>query len=169
MPRQRVAQFRLFCSKALGTGREAPLRDVNGATIAALVEAFRECFPKPPIAKRSSELPDFSAEIYCAPFTAYVIRNRFTKECYIGVSTKGFVSRYSNGEWWIHTHNDRLKRDAIMYGVRNFDIAIHAGNNRRDMEQIEAMLLRANRPATYNERPEPDTVKVGHEADDDEE
>jgi predicted GIY-YIG superfamily endonuclease len=156
--------FREFCQKAIGTGREAPLRDINGATINALTRAFHECFPIAK-AKTAPELPDFEAEAYNSPWTVYVIRNERTQEVYIGMTEKGFATRYPGGKWWVHSTNTRLTRDALMFGVRNFRIAIHACSDEKDMRRLEATLQRLHRPMTYNEKPEQDNHIIG---DDDE-
>lgn len=161
----RARQWRLFCRKALGSDPSKPLQGVAGATITALSAAFRECYPRPE-SKKLPELPDFGAEIFNSPWTVYAIRNDATQEVYIGTARKGFVSRYKNGAWWKEHHNARLARDALMFGVRHFRIAIHVCSDDADMNRVEAMLLRMHRPATYNDRPEPDNVRVAADGDD---
>ena len=98
----RAYRFRIFCSRMLGTGREAPLREVNGAAITALVDAFRECYPTPK-RERLQELPDFSAEVYKAKWTCYAIKNLVTGETYVGQAKNGFINRYKDGAWWQYT------------------------------------------------------------------
>ena len=166
----RSRQFRKFCSQLLGTGFNSPLRDVegkaiNGATVSAIVEAFASCFP---VVKKEQprELPDFESELYREPWTVYAIRNLVTGEVYVGIASHGFVGRYPKGEWWIKTHHPRLKRDALSYGVRNFAVSIHVCLDRADMKRTEAAMIRAQRPATYNVKPEPDNVEVAADGDD---
>lgn len=158
--RNRARRWREFCRHALGSGETAPLREANGATIEALTKAFVACFPLKK-ARRNDSMPDFSAELYSSPWSVYVIRNEATGEAYVGEASKGFVDRYPRGEWWTSHHNPRLMHHAVMYGARNFRIAIHVCVDRADMKRVEAQVIRMHRPATYNDRPEPDNHPIG--------
>ena len=156
MSRQR--DFLVFCSKALGTGRNTPLRDINGATISALVDAFKECSPRPEPKANACSMQSFDEPMWREPWTVYMIRNQVSGATYVGSARKGFLDRYPKGEWWNGHHNDRLLRDALTYGVANFRVLVYVCLDEKDMKRQEAELLRANRLITYNVRPERDNV-----------
>ncbi|MDP2692399.1 MAG: GIY-YIG nuclease family protein [bacterium] len=55
----------------------------------------------------------------------YLIRNKITKQGYIGLAKNGFYDRYTqNGGWWKSTGNIHLKRAAYKYGIDKFEIII---------------------------------------------
>jgi group I intron endonuclease len=58
----------------------------------------------------------------------YRIVNLATGRVYIGKTTRCFNRRYSDGQWWIHTHNEDLKQDVVQYGVKQFRVDILAEN-----------------------------------------
>jgi hypothetical protein len=151
----RTRAFLRFCSSALGTAREAPLKDVNGALATALVTAFAECNP---VEKehRDRALQSFEDPIYSAPWTCYSIRNMATGGAYIGRAANGFLSRYPGGRWHEDHHNKRLVQDVLSYGLMSFRVLVYVCNDETDMRRQEAELQRANRLYTYNVRAEED-------------
>jgi group I intron endonuclease len=58
----------------------------------------------------------------------YSITNLATGHSYIGKTITCFNKRYSDGKWWLHTHNQDLKQDAVLYGVDRFRVDILAEN-----------------------------------------
>ena len=156
MSRQR--DFLRFCSKALGTGENTPLRDINGATIGALVDAFRECNPIAKPTPSALSMQSFDEPMWSERWTVYTIRNQVSGAVYVGVAKEGFRARYSACEWWKDHHNERLMRDVLAYGLMNFRVLLYVCIDARDMKRQEAELLRANRLITYNVRPESDNV-----------
>ncbi len=151
---KREDAFLSFCSRALGTSPEAPLKEINGALVGGLVEAYKATrAPRRPVVPH---VQTFTDAVYSQPWTVYVIRNKVTTAAYVGSSASGFLHRYPRGEWWLAHQNESLGRDAWTYGVRNFRVLVHVCTDRGDMHRVEADLIRANRPYTYNIRHEPD-------------
>ena len=164
-PSARQAEFLRFCSRALGSSRLHPLHKadagfVPGATIAALVDAFKETDPRPPdppaVARETYEGPQWRE-----PFTVYGIRNTVTGSTYIGRAKDGFLKRYHGARWWEDHHNKRLVRDVELYGVLAFRVSLWVATDERDMIRLEGELIRGHRLTTYNEKVEPDAVQQG--------
>jgi hypothetical protein len=163
-PSARQAEFLRFCSRALGTNRKHPLqargsdgtKDVPGATISALVEAFKEIEPRAPEVPKSLTPETFEGPQWREPWTVYAIRNTITGGVYVGRAGAGFLKRYPGGRWWEETHNARLRRDAEMYGVLSFRVSLWIEPDEPSMIRREAELQRAMRLHTYNEREDPD-------------
>lgn len=160
----REGDFLRFCSKALGTGKNSPLRismedgPVNGATISALVEAFKECHPIYKPGPQAQTVQGFDDPMWDLPWACYQIRNQATGASYIGIAKHGFRTRYPKCEWWRDHDNARLMQDAQTYGLVNFKVLLYVCLDERDMKRQEAELLRANRLTTYNIRPQADNV-----------
>lgn len=131
----------------------------------AIVEAFETCHPA-----RSSlgheRLPNFEDAIFNEPFTVYLIRNTITGRAYVGRALHGFVVRYPHGQWWASDagrdehHNERLAKDALLFGLSAFHVHIHVCNDAEHMGLVESQLIAAHRRCTYNILPEPTIVAV---------
>ena len=96
----RSKSFLHFCASALGSDKDAPLKDCNGALAGALVEAFRRVCNPVEKEHRDRKLQDFEDPIFSEPWVCYSIRNMGTGRVDIGRASKGFLDRYPNGEWW---------------------------------------------------------------------
>lgn len=164
----RLGEFLAFCKTAIDVIRP---KEINGALVNALVEAFTKISPAPlppPETPKEEKQPiithvmipqDFTANYFDEPFVCYTIRNKVTGSMYVGRSAVGFNRRYGgNGAWWENHHNSRLVNDVVMYGRLNFTVNIYVCQDETDMMSQEANLLRSNRPLTYNVKAEPDTV-----------
>jgi hypothetical protein len=156
-------EFLAFCKTAIEVVRP---KEVNGALLNALVEAFtktredpsqnEETTPSPIIVHVESH-DDYNHPHFNVPFVCYTIRNKVTGSMYVGRSVVGFNKRYGGkGEWWLDHHNGNLTRDLEMYGRLNFCVNIYVCQDEADMMAQEANLLRANRMLTYNIKAETD-------------
>lgn len=156
MSDSRKNAFLDFCCEALGTQRNAPLQGQAGATIGAIVEAFTKIHPMKEDSPRS--LQEFEDPIYSEPFVCYVIRNFANGSAYVGIASGGFLSRYPKGMWWKDHHNERLMRDALVFGLANFRVHLYVCTDEIEMRRRETELIRSHRLFTYNLKNEPDNA-----------
>lgn len=87
----------------------------------------------------------------------YAIRNRYDGKIYVGQTTKTFIKRYQNGEWWKSTKNILLQRVLRLTSHVEFDVFIlESGlttkNALNDAEKRYAILMNAYAPHGYNVR-----------------
>jgi hypothetical protein len=150
----REGKFLQFVMLMLGTSQEAPLKDANGAMVGALVDAFKALNPAP---VQAAAMQSFDDPVYSEPWTVYVIRNTVTSAAYVGLARNGFRDRYPNG-WWTDHHNERLSRDAAVYGAISFRVSIYVCVDDADMRRQEAEMMRALRHVTYNIKREQDNT-----------
>jgi hypothetical protein len=150
-------ELKTFCSELLGTEPGAPLKDANGATIGALVEAFVKLKRLDEPKQATLTAQSFEDGIYREPWSCYVIRNSATGVSYVGIAEHGFVQRYDGGRWWEGHHNARLTQDVLVFGLVSFRVHIYVCADETDMRRQEAALITANRLYTYNVRNEADS------------
>lgn len=102
----------------------------------------------------------------------YMIQNTINKKIYFGqtAQTNGFNDRYRNGEWWIHTDNDHLKRSAEKYGHENFIVVkeFDVAYSQQELDKLEDLYIcmydTINYKKGYNKRRGGNNGKMSEES-----
>lgn len=137
---------------------------VNGALISALSDAYIRLQASERKAESEhrkalgESFPDFSHPDWSRPLVVYTIRNTATNRTYVGATGQGFTSRYRDGKWWEHTHNKALREEALLFGIRTFDVSVFPCDCTEQVRELEATMLRHGCRSLYNIRHEPSVL-----------